>query len=130
MAIFGSWRALFNTHSPKYFLTDINILYKHCKRNSLVCKTSCWKCLGTLFLGLVTLSDSPKFPEGIEKAIRQCLRQLALLQTVWQHILPVNIYCKAIGKLTSIFVIFHCCFISYSYFIYTKYSCPKLISYW
>ncbi|KAG8240692.1 Centromere/kinetochore protein zw10, partial [Homalodisca vitripennis] len=54
--------------------------------------------------GLVTLSDSPKFPEDIEKAIRQCLRQLALLQTVWQHVLPDNNYCKALGLLCNAFV--------------------------
>jgi len=54
--------------------------------------------------GLVTLSDSPKFPEGIEKALRQCLRQLALLQTVWQHVLPVNNYCKALGLLCNTFL--------------------------
>uniref|UniRef100_A0A1B6K948 Centromere/kinetochore protein zw10 homolog n=1 Tax=Graphocephala atropunctata TaxID=36148 RepID=A0A1B6K948_9HEMI len=54
--------------------------------------------------GLVTLSDSPKFPEGIEKALRQCLRQLALLQTVWQQVLPVNNYCKALGMLCNAFV--------------------------
>ncbi|XP_054258007.1 centromere/kinetochore protein zw10 homolog isoform X2 [Macrosteles quadrilineatus] len=54
--------------------------------------------------GLVTLSDSTKFPEGIEKAIRMCLRQLALLQTVWQHVLPANTYCKALGLLCNAFV--------------------------
>uniref|UniRef100_A0A1B6DLN4 Centromere/kinetochore protein zw10 homolog n=1 Tax=Clastoptera arizonana TaxID=38151 RepID=A0A1B6DLN4_9HEMI len=51
--------------------------------------------------GLVTLSDNPQFPKGVEKAVRQCLRQLALLQKVWQHVLPVNVYCKIIGQLCN-----------------------------
>lgn len=54
--------------------------------------------------GLVNLSDNREFPQGVEKALRQCLRQLAHLQTVWQHILPTSVYCKSMGLLCKAFL--------------------------
>ncbi|KAK0089817.1 hypothetical protein PV325_005124 [Microctonus aethiopoides] len=33
----------------------------------------------------------------IERSLRQCIRQLQLLKTVWLDVLPMNIYCKALG---------------------------------
>ncbi|XP_071754733.1 centromere/kinetochore protein zw10 homolog isoform X1 [Centroberyx gerrardi] len=36
------------------------------------------------------------------KAVRQVIHQLKQLGTVWQDVLPVNIYCKAMGSLLNI----------------------------
>ncbi|RZF47496.1 hypothetical protein LSTR_LSTR007423 [Laodelphax striatellus] len=59
--------------------------------------------------GLVTLmeqnlDDSYEFPGSIEKAIRQCCRQIKLLQNVWQHVLSNDTYCKTIGYLCNALV--------------------------
>ncbi|XP_039281552.1 centromere/kinetochore protein zw10 homolog isoform X2 [Nilaparvata lugens] len=59
--------------------------------------------------GIVTLmeqslDDSYEFPKSIEKAIRQCCRQIKLLQNVWQHVLNNDTYCKSIGYLCNEFV--------------------------
>ncbi|XP_015516849.2 centromere/kinetochore protein zw10 homolog [Neodiprion lecontei] len=47
--------------------------------------------------GLSTLGQVPELPPNTEKAIRQCIRQLELLKTVWLNVLPSNIYCRAVG---------------------------------
>lgn len=39
-----------------------------------------------------------------EKSIRQCLRQLELLQTVWKKVLPVNVYDASLGELLNTLV--------------------------
>lgn len=49
-------------------------------------------------LGVSRLAEHTEFPPSIEKSLSQCLRQLNLLQSVWQNILPMNVYCKTIGK--------------------------------
>ena len=49
--------------------------------------------------GLATLGEDPNITPGIEKAVRQCLRQLELLQTVWKDVLPATVYCKALGRI-------------------------------
>ncbi|XP_075216014.1 zeste-white 10 kinetochore protein [Lycorma delicatula] len=54
--------------------------------------------------GLVTLIENPEFPQGIEKGIRQCTRQLILLQKVWQPVLPSDAYCTSVGFLCNAFV--------------------------
>jgi hypothetical protein len=52
------------------------------------------------YTGLATLGEDPNITPGIEKAVRQCLRQLELLQTVWKDVLPATVYCKALGEIT------------------------------
>ncbi|XP_012252618.2 centromere/kinetochore protein zw10 homolog [Athalia rosae] len=47
--------------------------------------------------GLSTLGQVPELPLSTEKAIRQCIRQLELLKTVWLNVLPSKVYCRAIG---------------------------------
>ncbi|XP_015594320.1 centromere/kinetochore protein zw10 homolog [Cephus cinctus] len=47
--------------------------------------------------GLSTLGQTPELPPSTERAMRQCIRQLELLRTVWLGVLPVNIYCRAVG---------------------------------
>ncbi|PNF35888.1 hypothetical protein B7P43_G08563 [Cryptotermes secundus] len=54
--------------------------------------------------GLATLGEDPKITPSIEKAVRQCLRQMELLQTVWENVLPANVYCKAVGCLLNALV--------------------------
>ncbi|XP_069704525.1 centromere/kinetochore protein zw10 homolog [Periplaneta americana] len=54
--------------------------------------------------GLATLGEDPKITPSIEKAIRQCLRQLELLQTVWRSVLPEVVYCKTLGCLLNALV--------------------------
>jgi len=51
------------------------------------------------YTGLATLGEDPNITPGIEKAVRQCLRQLELLQTVWKDVLPATVYCKAVGEI-------------------------------
>ncbi|KAH0537771.1 centromere/kinetochore protein zw10 homolog [Cotesia glomerata] len=34
---------------------------------------------------------------GVERALRQCIRQLELLKTVWFNVLPINVYHKTLG---------------------------------
>ncbi|XP_065207080.1 centromere/kinetochore protein zw10 homolog [Planococcus citri] len=51
--------------------------------------------------GVSRLAEYTEFPSSIEKSLSQCLRQLNLLQSVWQNILPVNVYCKTIGMLCN-----------------------------
>ncbi|XP_015119152.1 centromere/kinetochore protein zw10 homolog [Diachasma alloeum] len=51
--------------------------------------------------GLSQLGQSSKLPPGTERALRQCVRQLELLKTVWSEVLPVNTYCKALGCITN-----------------------------
>ncbi|XP_076655809.1 zeste-white 10 kinetochore protein [Halictus rubicundus] len=47
--------------------------------------------------GLSALGQSPELQPNTERALRQCIRQLELLKTVWLDVLPVNIYCRAVG---------------------------------
>ncbi|XP_025159400.1 centromere/kinetochore protein zw10 homolog isoform X2 [Harpegnathos saltator] len=50
------------------------------------------------------IKDSGQTPElhpSTERALRQCIRQLELLKTVWLDVLPVNVYCKAVGCITN-----------------------------
>ncbi|CAH0386085.1 unnamed protein product [Bemisia tabaci] len=54
--------------------------------------------------GLITLGDTSVFPVSIEKSMRQCLRQLKLLQSVWTHILPASTYTKIMGQISSTLV--------------------------
>jgi centromere/kinetochore protein ZW10 len=54
--------------------------------------------------GLATLGEDPNITPGIEKAVRQCLRQLELLQTVWKDVLPATVYCKVLGCLLNVLV--------------------------
>uniref|UniRef100_A0A0C9R4G9 Zw10_0 protein n=1 Tax=Fopius arisanus TaxID=64838 RepID=A0A0C9R4G9_9HYME len=54
--------------------------------------------------GLSQLGQSSKLPPSTEKALRQCVRQLELLKTVWSEVLPVNTYCKALGIFHSHFL--------------------------
>uniref|UniRef100_A0A5F9D4V7 Centromere/kinetochore protein zw10 homolog n=1 Tax=Oryctolagus cuniculus TaxID=9986 RepID=A0A5F9D4V7_RABIT len=45
--------------------------------------------------------DDEENYSSASKAIRQVLHQLKRLGTVWQDVLPVNIYCKAMGTLLN-----------------------------
>jgi centromere/kinetochore protein ZW10 len=62
------------------------------------------------YTGLATLGEDPSITPGIEKAVRQCLRQLELLQTVWRNVLPVTVYCKALGEIILQQCIYVCCY--------------------
>lgn len=54
--------------------------------------------------GLATLGENSELSPDTERTLRQCLRQLELLQTVWQKVLPGDIYSKSIGVLANAFV--------------------------
>ncbi|XP_044732382.1 centromere/kinetochore protein zw10 homolog [Chrysoperla carnea] len=54
--------------------------------------------------GLATLGQVPELDGNTEKSIRQCLRQLELLQTVWKKVLPVNVYDASLGELLNTLV--------------------------
>ncbi|CAK9795229.1 Centromere/kinetochore protein zw10 homolog [Anthophora quadrimaculata] len=47
--------------------------------------------------GLSALGQTSELHPSTERAMRQCIRQLELLKTVWVDVLPVNIYCRAVG---------------------------------
>ncbi|XP_065210036.1 centromere/kinetochore protein zw10 homolog [Planococcus citri] len=51
--------------------------------------------------GVSRLAEYTEFPSSVEKSLSQCVRLLNLLQSVWQNILPVNVYCKTIGMLCN-----------------------------
>ncbi|KAL0113921.1 hypothetical protein PUN28_011331 [Cardiocondyla obscurior] len=51
--------------------------------------------------GFSVLSQASQLDSSTERALRQCIRQLELLKTVWLDVLPVNIYCKAVGCITN-----------------------------
>ncbi|GLV33144.1 Zeste-white 10 [Carabus blaptoides fortunei] len=53
---------------------------------------------------LSKLGQSDDLDSDCEKYIRQCLRQLELLKTVWQKVLSYEMYNKAIGELLNSFV--------------------------
>ncbi|XP_076174713.1 zeste-white 10 kinetochore protein isoform X2 [Ptiloglossa arizonensis] len=46
--------------------------------------------------GLSALGQTFELQPSTERALRQCIRQLELLKTVWLDVLPVNIYCRAV----------------------------------
>lgn len=47
--------------------------------------------------GLSALGQTSGLHPSTERAMRQCIRQLELLKTVWLDVLPVNIYCRSVG---------------------------------
>ncbi|XP_076628616.1 zeste-white 10 kinetochore protein isoform X1 [Colletes latitarsis] len=47
--------------------------------------------------GLSALGQASELQPSTERALRQCIRQLELLKTVWLDVLPVNVYCRAVG---------------------------------
>ncbi|XP_053979432.1 centromere/kinetochore protein zw10 homolog [Hylaeus volcanicus] len=47
--------------------------------------------------GLSALGQTTELQPNTERALRQCIRQLELLKTVWLDVLPVNVYCRAVG---------------------------------
>lgn len=51
-----------------------------------------------LLIGLSQLAQN-QLPSssGVERALRQCIRQLELLKTVWFNVLPINVYHKTLG---------------------------------
>ncbi|EFN64147.1 Centromere/kinetochore protein zw10-like protein [Camponotus floridanus] len=51
--------------------------------------------------GFSGLGQTSELHPSTERALRQCIRQLELLKTVWLDVLPVNIYCKAVGCITN-----------------------------
>ncbi|XP_050455461.1 centromere/kinetochore protein zw10 homolog isoform X2 [Cataglyphis hispanica] len=51
--------------------------------------------------GFSGLGQTSELHPSTERALRQCIRQLELLKTVWLEVLPVNIYCKAVGCITN-----------------------------
>ncbi|KAK2577429.1 hypothetical protein KPH14_003536 [Odynerus spinipes] len=51
--------------------------------------------------GLAALGQVSELPSSTERALRQCIRQLELLKTVWLDVLPINIYCRAVGCITN-----------------------------
>lgn len=51
---------------------------------------------------LTQLGESDHLPSKTEKCVRQCLRQLEVLQHVCQPVLPEEVYNKAIGKIDLI----------------------------
>lgn len=54
--------------------------------------------------GLATLGENSELAADTERTLRQCLRQLELLQSVWQNVLPRDVYCKSIGTLANAFM--------------------------
>ncbi|KAE8741357.1 hypothetical protein FOCC_FOCC013124 [Frankliniella occidentalis] len=54
--------------------------------------------------GLATLGENSELSPDTERTLRQCLRQLELLQSVWQNVLPGNVYSKSIGVLANAFI--------------------------
>lgn len=48
-------------------------------------------------LGLSIIGETPQLPADTERVLRQCIRQLELLKTVWIEVLPVNVYNRAMG---------------------------------
>ncbi|XP_071080296.1 centromere/kinetochore protein zw10 homolog [Haliotis cracherodii] len=53
--------------------------------------------------GFSGVSDDEQY-FAAERSIKQCLHQLTHLQNVWQEVLPVNMYRKAIGMLVNTMV--------------------------
>ncbi|XP_066594107.1 centromere/kinetochore protein zw10 homolog [Prorops nasuta] len=51
--------------------------------------------------GLTALGQSPELDRNTERALRQCIRQLELLKTVWMDVLPMNVYCRAVGRISN-----------------------------
>ncbi|KAG7213241.1 hypothetical protein KM043_002542 [Ampulex compressa] len=51
--------------------------------------------------GLASLGQTSTLHPNTERTLRQCIRQLELLKTVWLDVLPINIYCKAVGCITN-----------------------------
>ncbi|XP_033336792.1 zeste-white 10 kinetochore protein [Megalopta genalis] len=51
--------------------------------------------------GLSALGQTAELQPNTERALRQCIRQLELLKTVWLDVLPINIYCRAVGCITN-----------------------------
>lgn len=51
--------------------------------------------------GLSALGQIAELHPSTERALRQCIRQLELLKTVWVDVLPISIYCKAVGCITN-----------------------------
>lgn len=51
--------------------------------------------------GLAALGQVSELPSSTERALRQCIRQLELLKTVWLDVLPINIYCRAVGCIAN-----------------------------
>ncbi|XP_015183262.1 PREDICTED: centromere/kinetochore protein zw10 homolog [Polistes dominula] len=51
--------------------------------------------------GLAVLGQVSELPSSTERALRQCIRQLELLKTVWLDVLPINVYCTAVGCITN-----------------------------
>ncbi|KAK6641429.1 hypothetical protein RUM44_013140 [Polyplax serrata] len=49
--------------------------------------------------GFATLNENPKLDPNSEKSIRQCIRQMQMLQNTWKDVLPLNVYIRAIGFL-------------------------------
>ncbi|EZA57238.1 Centromere/kinetochore protein zw10-like protein [Ooceraea biroi] len=47
------------------------------------------------------LDQRPQLDSNTERALRQCIRQLELLKTVWVDVLPINVYCKTLGCITN-----------------------------
>lgn len=64
---------------------------------SSTCVLVCCLELFWLILGLATLGENSELSPDTERTLRQCLRQLELLQTVWQFVLPGDVYSKSIG---------------------------------
>ncbi|XP_001605971.1 centromere/kinetochore protein zw10 homolog [Nasonia vitripennis] len=51
--------------------------------------------------GLSSIGQMPELPVTTERSLRQCIRQLELLKTVWIEILPIKVYCRALGCIVN-----------------------------
>lgn len=60
--------------------------------------------MNSIILDLTKLGQTDNLDPDCEKYIRQCLRQLELLKTVWQKVLSYEMYNKTIGELLNSFV--------------------------
>lgn len=56
-----------------------------------------------ILTGLATLNEEPRLNPNSEKNVRQCIRQLQILQTVWHDVLPANVYHRIMGFLLDSF---------------------------
>jgi hypothetical protein len=93
---YGKHIGIYDTVLTSYYMRHEQQLW-YTNWNMWHCTTS--TLCDMYYTGLATLGEDPNITPGIEKAVRQCLRQLELLQTVWKNVLPATVYCRAIGEI-------------------------------
>lgn len=54
-----------------------------------------------LFSALSSIGQMPELPDSTDNDLRQCVRQLEFLGNVWKDILPLKVYCRALGCIVN-----------------------------